>query len=76
MSVKRPSNVGPRNKDQTPSVADTFRRPDSETTKLTHRLSTSLHRRFKMTALAEERKMGDVIEELIEQWTAQHERKA
>ncbi|GAA3133563.1 plasmid partition protein ParG [Rhodococcus baikonurensis] len=72
MSIKKPnvSNLGSRK--EAARVADTFQRPSDDQTKLTHRISTPLHRRFKLAVVAEGRTMGDVMEELIEEWTTKH----
>lgn len=52
------------------SVADSFVEQDE--TKLTIMLPRSLHRDFKAAAAGEGKKMRDIIETLLEEWTTEH----
>lgn len=54
----------------TPSVSSSFVEPDADRTKLTVQIDAELHRRFKAAVAGSGKKMRDVVEEMIEQWTA------
>lgn len=75
MSIKKPANLGPRPQNATPArVADTFITASGSQTKLTHRIDTDLHKRFKRVALEEDRPMGEILNQLIYEYTTKHER--
>ena len=52
-----------------PSVTSSFVEPDADRTKLTVQIEAELHRRFKAAVAGSGKKMRDVVEEMIEQWT-------
>lgn len=53
-----------------PSVSSSFVEPDADRTKLTVQIDAELHRRFKAAVAGSGKKMRDVVEEMIEHWTA------
>lgn len=52
-----------------PSVSSSFKEPDADRSKLTVNIDAELHRRFKAAVAGSGKKMRDVVEEMIEQWT-------
>ncbi len=73
ISPKTPNpNLGPR--PAAPRIADSFQSVGGTQTKLTHRIDSDWHKRFKIAVTQEGRTMGDVLEELIIAWTREHER--
>lgn len=52
-----------------PSVSSSFKEPDADRSKLTVNIDAELHRRFKAAVAGSGKKMRDVVEEMIGQWT-------
>ncbi|EEN88982.1 hypothetical protein RHOER0001_5497 [Rhodococcus erythropolis SK121] len=50
-------------------MTSSFVEPDADRTKLTVQIDAELHRRFKAAVAGSGKKMRDVVEDMIEQWT-------
>lgn len=71
--AKTATTLGPRKTAPpiaAPSVTSSFVEPDADRTKLTVNIDAELHRRFKAAVAGSGKKMRDVVEEMIDQWTA------